>query len=127
MTITGSSANYIPMYSRHPDEGTKPTRSLSLTDRKDLFDRINKFVTARSGWITSTPGAKTVCLDVLTFSTLPEQLREKGYVLENDGIGERLIPHAITETVLVEGSTMLAYRTTHAGVVAVDRFKFSLA
>jgi hypothetical protein len=128
MIGSSSSDNYIPMYSRTVAEAsTRPTRSLSLPDRKDLFDRINKFVTARSGWLTSVPGAKTVTLDVLPFSTLPEQLIEKGYVLENDGNGERLIPHAITETVLVEGSTMLAYRTTHAGVVAVDRFKFSLA
>jgi len=37
-----------------------------------------------------------------------------------------LIPHAITEVVVTEGSTRVAYLTTHAGIVSVDRFKFSL-
>jgi hypothetical protein len=126
--MIGSSGVYIPMYSRPvTEQSTKPTRSLSLPDRKDLFDRINTFVTARSGWLTSVPGAKTVTLDVLPFSTLPEQLTEKGYQLELEGNGTRLIPHAITEAVITEGSSRPAFRTTHAGIVAVDRFKFTLA
>jgi hypothetical protein len=127
MIGSGSSSNYIPMYSRTGTEAsTKPTRSLSLPDRKDLFDRINTFVTARSGWLTSVPGAETVALEVLPFSTLPEQLTEKGYALEADGNGTRLIPHAITEAVITEGSTKPAYRVTHAGIVAVDRYRFTL-
>jgi hypothetical protein len=127
MIGSGSSDNYIPMYSRTGTEpSTKPTRSLSLPDRKDLFDRINTFVSARSGWLTSIPGARTVALDVLPFSTLPEQLTEKGYQLELEGNGTRVIPHAITEAVVAEGSTKPAYRVTHAGIVAVDRYRFSL-
>jgi hypothetical protein len=125
--MIGSSAIYIPMYSRPvAEQSTKPTRSLSLSDRKDLFDGINKFVTARSGWLTSVPGAKTVTMDVLPFSTLPEQLTEKGYQLELEGNGTRVIAHAVTEAVVTEGSTKPAYRVTHAGIVSVVKFKFSL-
>jgi hypothetical protein len=125
--MIGSSGVYIPLYSRPvTEQSTKPTGSLSLPDRKDLFDRLNKFVTARSGWLTSVPGAKTVALDVLPFSTLPEQLTEKGYQLELEGNGTRLIPHAIVEAVVTEGSTRPAYRVTHAGIVTVDRYSFKL-
>jgi hypothetical protein len=83
-------------------------------------------VSARSGWITSTPGAKLVALEVLHGSSLPDELREKGYTVEADGKGERLIPHAVTESVITVGSSRPTYVTTHAGIVAVDRFKFSL-
>jgi hypothetical protein len=36
--------------------------------------------------------------------------------------GERLIRHAITEDVITEGSTKVAFRT----IVAVQRFRFDL-
>jgi hypothetical protein len=127
MTIVGSSAIYIPMYSRPAaEQSTKPGGSLSVPDRKELFSRLLQFVSTRSGWITSVPGAKTVTLEVLLGSGLPDELRDKGYTVEEDGEGTRLIPHAIVEAVVTEGSTKPAYRTTHAGIVAVDRFKFNL-
>jgi hypothetical protein len=125
--MTGSSDNYIPIYSRPvTEQSTRPTRSLTLPDRKELFGRVLQFVSARSGWITSVPGAKTVTLEVLPGSSLPDELRGKGYTVEENGEGTRLIPHAIVEAVVTEGSTRPAYRTTHAGIVAVDRFTFTL-
>lgn len=99
--MIGSSGVYIPMYSRSVGESTKPTRSLTIADRKDLFDRINKFVTARSGWITSTPGAREVRMECLPGSTLPEELRKMGYEVTEIGEGERILPTAITERLAI--------------------------
>ena len=47
-------------------------------------------------------------------------------MVEPEGEGTRIIPHAITEDVITEGSTRPVFRTTHAGIVALERFKFSL-
>jgi hypothetical protein len=127
MIISSSPNIYIPMYSRPANEqSAKPAGSLSLPDRKALFEGINKFVSARSGWLTSIPGARTVTLETLPGSALPDELRSKGYTIEADGEGTRLIPHAITESVITEGSSRPTYVTTHVGIVSVDRFKFSL-
>lgn len=118
--------NYIPMYMRRPSEVTKPTAAQTLTERKELFEGVNAFVRKGGGWITSIPGARDVMMECLPGSALPDALREKGYTVEADGQGTRLIPHAITETVVTEGSTRPTYRTTHAGIVSVQRFRFML-
>ena len=47
-----------------------------------------------------------------------------GHDVQPDGEGERVIPHAISENVITEGK--VAFRTTHAGIVGVERFRFSL-
>jgi hypothetical protein len=43
-------------------------------------------------------------------------------LVEPDGEGTRIISHAITEDVITEGSTKVAFRT----IVAVQRFRFDL-
>jgi hypothetical protein len=95
--------------------------------RKELFAEVNEFVRSRNGWITSIPGAEEVTMECLPGSTLPADMcRRFGYILKPDGEGTRIIPHAITEDVITEGSTRPAFRTTHAGIVSIDRFTFSL-
>ena len=97
-----------------------------VKNRKELFVELNEFVRARNGWITSVPGAVDVAIETLPGSTLPDELRKNGYDPVETGDGQRIIPHAIVEAVITEGSTRVAYRTTHAGIVGVHRFKFTL-
>jgi hypothetical protein len=98
-----------------------------VKNRKELFAEVNEFVRARNGWITSIPGAEEVMMECLPGSTLPRELGQRfDYTIEPDGEGTRIIPHAITEDVITEGSPKVAYRTTHAGFVAVDRYRFNL-
>jgi hypothetical protein len=58
-------------------------------------------------------------------SILPEELRKLGYDLSEIGEGQRILPTAITEMVITEGSTV-PIRATHAGIVSVRRRAFSL-
>jgi hypothetical protein len=83
------------------------------------------------------PGKRVVSMEVLPGSPLPDELRRMGYDREADGEGERLIPQAISQAFaigptgelvpLTPGSTMkVTTIMTHAGIVSVSRFRFSL-
>ncbi|AWM07623.1 hypothetical protein [Bradyrhizobium symbiodeficiens] len=94
-----------------------------IRDRKEGFDEINALVTAKGGWVTSIPGAPEVHFECLPGATLPEELREAGHEVSETGEGERILPGAIIEAVLIEGSTVpIAVR--HAGIVRVLCFSF---
>jgi hypothetical protein len=59
-------------------------------------------------------------------SDLPDQLLALGYSdRTEDGETERILPAAITETVLIEGSTVPQIRH-HAGIAKVTCWRFSL-
>jgi hypothetical protein len=90
----------------------------------ETFGDLNDYVTSR-GWITSAPGAVEVTMQCLLDSTLPDELRARGYDLVEDGETERILPHAITAMVVTEGSTV-PIRVTHAGIVRAKRYGFSL-
>jgi hypothetical protein len=104
---------------------------------KELFDKINRYVTAHGGWITSIPGAAEVSMETLPDSTLPDELRTLGYDVTEIGEGQRILPHTITQRLtltssgafelLTEGSTKpVAEIRTHAGIARVMRFALSL-
>jgi hypothetical protein len=97
----------------------------AVDSRKAQFDRLNAIVIAGGGWITSIPGAIEVSVEVLPGSGLPDELRQLGYELEPDGEGQRILPAAITEGVITEGSTV-PVRVTHPGIVKVERYSFNL-
>jgi len=82
-----------------PGRDAKP-----IKDRKQRFEEILAFVADRGGWITSTAGAPDVTIDVLPESTLPTELAKAGYKIEEIGEGERILPHAVTETVITAGA-----------------------
>jgi hypothetical protein len=94
-------------------------------DLKQEFAKILRFVQSRNGFVTSVSGADTVSVETLPGSPLPDELRELGYRLQPDGEGERILPAAITEFVLLEGSTVPVVMR-HAGITRVERYRFSL-
>jgi len=109
-----------------------------LQSRKDRFDALNRYVSARNGWIVSVPGQARVVMECIEESALPDELRELGYNVtaissdpkkpDPDGWfykSDRILPHAITTMVITEGSTA-PIRVTHAGIVPMKRFAFSL-
>lgn len=102
-----------------------------------MFAELNEFVSSRNGWITSIPGDVEITMEVLYGSTLPAELQAQGYDLVATGEGQRIVPTAITERFCVgadgsfvpmtEGSTRaVAQVVTHAGIVRVQRWAFSI-
>ena len=88
---------------------------------------------ARSdAWVTSTPNNDVCRIEVTPGSPWPAEQRERGYPLESDGEGTRIMGHGVREVVhvnrdgslapLVEGSPT---RTIdHAGIITVIKYRF---
>ena len=84
--------------------------------------------------VTSTPNADVCRIEVTEGSPWPAELRKRGYPLEPDGTGQRIIGHAFREVVhvnsdgtispLVEGSTAPTKTIDHAGIIKVVRYRF---
>jgi hypothetical protein len=109
----------------------------AIEDRKTRFDKLNKVVTARGGWLVSVPGAADVIVEALPGSTLPAELIAAGYNLRGDGEGERILPAAIVQELaltisgayepMAEGSTKpIAHTIRHAGICKVLRYGFTM-
>jgi len=128
---------YVPLYMR-PSSDRMPQKAEVLPSRKELFAGINAFVRKHGdGWLTSIPGEREVRMECMPESSLPDELRKLGYRLEPGGETERILPHAITTqivsdvdgvlTPLTEGSSGRPVITsTHAGIVTVQRYSFTL-
>jgi hypothetical protein len=135
MTISDKTREQWRFQPRPPGEKVK--------SRLEVFEYVNAFVNARHGWITSLPGAADITIECLPGSTLPDELRSGGakvkigegrnersmilppYVLKEAGEGQRILAAAITEHVLIEGSTAVR-SVTHAGIAKVRRFTFTI-
>jgi hypothetical protein len=105
-----------------------PSRMFEVKDRKDRFAEMNRWVTFRNGWITSIPGEREVTVECLPTSTLPSELAKAGYQLQpaDPPEGQRILPAAITEAVITEGSTV-PNMMQHTGIVQVLRYSFPLS
>ena len=101
------------------------------------FEAMNKWVTARGGWVTSIPGAAEITVECLPDSPLPQELRAAGYEVEASGEGQRILAGAIVERFtrrtggelvpLTTESTVAAAETrTHAGICRVERYSFTI-
>jgi hypothetical protein len=114
------------------------SKQAEIADRKERFHEINEFVRARHGWLTSIPGDRDVELQTLPGSTLPAEVTARfGYVLDEVGETQRILPVAIVErfvrntagqlTPATIGSTRpIAELRHHAGIVRTRRFTFEL-
>lgn len=95
-----------------------------VKERKERFRDMVAFVADR-GWVVSTPGAAEVTIECLPTSTLPDELAAAGHRIEEIEAGERILPTAITEAVITEGSTV-PIMVRHAGIVRVRRYSFPI-
>jgi hypothetical protein len=120
---TSSSDYYRPAGPRDP----------AVETRLEQFRRVNAFVMARGGWVTSLPGAAEVRIECLPGSIVPSDLRAIGYDLCDDGEGERILPSAIVQRFtcnaagefepMAGGSTRpVALTQRHAGICKVVRY-----
>ncbi|MES5485952.1 hypothetical protein QMZ05_24630 [Bradyrhizobium sp. INPA03-11B] len=119
-----------------PGENYKPLQR--TLDRTEQFAALNEFVMARAGWITSIPGDAEIRIECLPDSELPDDLRRLGHHLREEGEGQRILAHAVTQmfTTGPDGSLQPAtlgsshevtLRVTGAGLGKVKRYSFTLA
>src|SRR3954469_17465862 len=85
-----SSAKYVP--------GLQFER---LADRKDQFDKINRFISERLGWVTSIRGDPEVRFECLAGTKLRDELREAGHDVRETGEGERILPAGLVERFVI--------------------------
>jgi hypothetical protein len=87
--------------------------------------------------IISTPGAREIVAETLEWGNVPDYLRSLGYALEEIQGGERILPTAIREKFTRNPDGSLGAWTedstrhvvtiiTHASIVAMKRFSFSM-
>lgn len=126
MTLS-SSAIYRPIGPRDP----------AVETRLERFKRMNAFIAARGGWVTSLPGDREIRFETLPKSLIPDDLRAIGHRVFADGDGERILPSAVQQKFvagpdgefvpLTEGSTRsVVHVATHAGIVRVRRYAMVL-
>jgi hypothetical protein len=133
-TATSSAHIYISNggYASYQDP-----RAVSMEDRKERFAALVRFASQHNAWITSLPGHRVVTVETLPGSALPDELRALGYRLHEEGEGQRIVPHAITErfargddgsfVAATAGSTRpVVHQVTHAGLCRVLRFSFTI-
>ncbi|MGJ5022319.1 hypothetical protein [Bradyrhizobium oligotrophicum] len=86
----------------------------------------------------SLPGTDPVIVECLPGSPLVNEVTEAGYELTPVGEGERIIPGQIVqrfaagpsgafEPLTADSIRPIALTTRHAGIVRVERFRFSAA
>lgn len=110
-----------------------------IETRKQKFDQLNRFITARGGWVTSVPGESEVRFEVLPDSKLAQQVWQQfpEYEIFPGGPGERILAAGITERfargangelvpITQESTKAVAETRLHAGIVQTRRFSFAL-
>ena len=84
MTATSSSI-YVPYGPRDP----------LVENRLQRFKRMNAFISARGGWVTSPPGDVEVRFEALPGSVIPGDLHAIGYRVFEGGEGERIVTTSV--------------------------------
>jgi hypothetical protein len=98
---------------------------------------MNEFVTGRGGWATSLPDATEITVEALPWSTLPDELRDLGFDLQDAGEGERILPAGIEQRLMqnpdgtlgpaTAGSTRSVVVIRHAVTCWVKRYTFNIS
>jgi hypothetical protein len=119
-----------------PQQFYKPM-SPEQKSRRQQFEDLNTFITARHGWIVSPPSDATLRIECLLDSMLPDDLRRAGYDLTEAGEGQPILPRAMVERFVIgadgerkpvtTGSTRPVQTVSHASIVAVKRYSLALA
>ncbi|MCP3382862.1 hypothetical protein NLM31_21070 [Bradyrhizobium sp. CCGUVB4N] len=110
---------------RREDSERAYRRPVKDQTRVERHAAMVALVADRGGWLTSSPGALDATMDCLPGSTLPTELANAGYEVEEIGEGQRILPHAITESVVIDDGAP-PITVTHSGIVRVLRYSFPL-
>jgi hypothetical protein len=105
--------------------------------RKAKHERLCAEAREKCAWVISVAGDPVIRFDCLPDSPLPDDLRERGFDLVDEGAGSRILHAAIVErfarradgqlVLATEGSTRpIAESRTHAGIVKVKRYAFEM-
>ena len=81
----------------------------------------------RNGRITLPPGEKIIRIECLPGSTLPGDLAASGYtVTPCDQATVCVSANVELEPITECSTTVVAWKVTHAGIVTVERYSFTL-
>jgi hypothetical protein len=75
---------------RYIPKGSEPEKTLL-----ERFQQMNSWIMRRGAWVVSLPGADVVTIDCLPASSVPDELREAGYILQKLESGQRIDRGAI--------------------------------
>jgi hypothetical protein len=104
--------------------------------REQWFKALNAEVVARSDtWIISTPHAPRIILECLETSPMPAELIDRGYKLKAEQDGQRILPHAIAQPMVISSCGALIPATANstkpvtmvnygAGIQSTKRYSF---
>jgi hypothetical protein len=73
----------MPRISQPPQERARQRAKWEILDR---------YISAGGGWIVSVPGSLPLRFEAEPGSILPEFLRSRGYIVQDSGLAERLLP-----------------------------------
>ena len=79
-----------------------PQRHRVIAARKERHAALNRYIGERGGWLTSIPGDPLMRFEAPPDSTLPDDLRGKGYVVTPAGSTTRIDPNAIATIMQTE-------------------------
>jgi hypothetical protein len=122
-----------------PSSSDRYIPGAKAADRKTVFAKINNYIMARGGFVTSIPGTAIVTFETLPNSPIPQQLVELGYDVRpaDPPEGQRILADAIVQKLtltssgefeeMTEGSTKpVAEVRHHVGIARVLRYSFAL-
>jgi hypothetical protein len=112
----------------------KPKRGDAYTEAKTLVVRrselsaaLTRFIQANGGSVVSLPGAKDMRIETRQGSSLAAKLTELGYSVRSIGVGTRLIPGGVVETITEHSSTDEPIIRHHSGFVPVDILEIEIS
>jgi hypothetical protein len=65
-----------------------------IAARKQRHAALNTYITEHGGWLTSIPGDPLMRFEAVPDSTLPDDLRGKGYIVSPAGSTTRIDPNS---------------------------------
>jgi len=99
----------------------RPKPAALSRERRQLWQRLNKFIRQEGGWTVSQPEISPIRFEAPLDSNLPALLREAGHRVIDYGTHERLMP--LTETRKEHGgNTTVTSQQVGVGVVRVWQF-----
>jgi hypothetical protein len=97
--------------------------SVTIQKRKDQHAALNKFVSDRSGWVTSLEGSSTVTFQAVG-PMIAEDLRAAGFTVKPTGTTTRVVANGVIESIQCSSGPIIERR--HDGIVQVNCYDVEL-